>query len=197
MSKLLVLGLCGRAGAGKDTVANHLSDQFGFFRVAQGDSIRETFLGINQPSLEILKEVEAAGLTHIVPLQQMGGECKDDIDRPEHWADSTLIKIRYLSHYHPKPRRMLVIPGMRYGVEHGRFREVIEGKWGGRFVSWMLKKPDTRLKGEQAKHKSEIEADTVKCDWTLTNDATTGDLKRKAYCEAHELIMEVYGLRCK
>lgn len=176
--RLIVIGLNGVARSGKDTTAKILeSPRFDFFRVAQGDGIRAILFNLMMPSWEILKEIEGAGRTHIDALQQLGGECKDDIGRPEAWTDVALMAIRYMSHYHDNPRNRIVIPGMRYGCESDRFREVIEGRWGGVYRTWKLTREGEGLAGHRGRHQSEAASRAVACDLTIRNDGTKSDLE--------------------
>ncbi len=48
-----LIGLVGRAGAGKTTVAKHLCERYGFVRVAFGDPLKVMLLNAGMCSREV------------------------------------------------------------------------------------------------------------------------------------------------
>jgi hypothetical protein len=176
---LLILGICGVARSGKDTIARHLANYHGFFRIGLADGPRSTFTDLDGPTWELRKELEAAGKSQRWAVQTIGTECREDLDAEEarraHWCHEALIKIRYLSHYHPVPRRRFVFPDVRFPAEPTILGRGVE-RWGGHCRTWRVTRRLSGLAGEEAKHKSETSLDAIPYHALIENDRTIGDL---------------------
>jgi hypothetical protein len=169
---VLVVGICGKARAGKDTAAKILEAHAGFTRVAFADAIRESFFGVDGNTWELTKDLESAGKSRRWAAQIMGSEAREDLPSPTSetlWCDMLMLKLRYLSHYHPAPRRRFVVPDFRFPHEPDRVREVLAG-WGGRLVLLKVVRPGSGLSGEEAAHKSEQHE--LDADHVVGNDGT-------------------------
>ena len=60
---LHVIGITGKARSGKDSAACVLGCE-GFKRIALADALREQFAGLNGPTWELTKDLDAAGVSH-------------------------------------------------------------------------------------------------------------------------------------
>ncbi len=176
MSDLIVIGICGKARSGKDTVAQHLVNEHGFFRVALADGIRSAFSDLDGPTWELRKELEAAGKTGRWALQTLGTECRQATHNSEIWVDTALAKINYLWMHHVPSRNRFVIPDIRFPGEYDSIDDRV-GKWGGQFVFWKVERPDSGLTGDAGKHSSETEIESIKADVTIQNKYSLGDLR--------------------
>ena len=67
----MILGLSGYAQTGKDTVAQHLVDHYGFTRIAFADPIREALYALN-PKINDIPALPGVGLSWLV--DKMGWE---------------------------------------------------------------------------------------------------------------------------
>lgn len=191
MSELLVIGICGKAESGKDTVAKLLVSEFEFFRVSLGDGPRSALSDLDGPTWEIRKETEKAGKSSSRwSPQTIGNECRHEIlGATHHWATNALIKIRYLVWHHCKPRLRIVIPDIRHEEEIDRLREVIEVDWGGQFVLWKTCRfGHAGLTGDAAAHSSEQQIDYLEADKYLENTSSLADLRSLATYHATELL---------
>lgn len=167
MSELIVVGICGEARSGKDTVAQHLVSHHGFFRIALADGVRSAFADIDGPTWELTKEMDEGPSTRWA-LQTLGTECREEIPADSHWVDHVLIKIRYLSDHHPRRRWRFAIPDVRFPHEQLRLSGTIAG-WGGRFECWKIVRPGAGLVGTAAEHSSETMVDSVPVDVMIAN----------------------------
>lgn len=178
-TSLRVIGVAGIARSGKDTIANHLVSRHGFTRINMGDGPRAAFTDLDGLTWELRKELEDAGLTSRHPLQSMGTECREDLldemARSAHWAHYVLIKIRYLSRYHPKLRFRFVIPGMRYAHEPRVIGDTVT-QWGGQFEVWGVERPGSGLSGRDACHSSENSLHAVIPDRRILNNRSIPEL---------------------
>jgi len=174
--RLSVIALTGRARAGKDSVAGILAER-GYRRIGLADVLRETFVGMDGPTWELSKELESAGTTRRKSLQLYGTECRDVLARNLLWVDALLVKIIYLSRFHPVPRFKFVIPDLRYGYEAGGLGDAIRA-WGGEYQLWRVRRPGQTLIAESG-HSSELEVDSMPVDATIANNGNLGDLRDK------------------
>jgi hypothetical protein len=166
MSELIVIGICGLARSGKDTVAQHLVSHHGFFRIALADGMRSALRDLDGPTWEISKAVDEGPRR---ALQVLGTECRQDVPATSHWIDHVLIKIRYLSRYYPGPPRFrFAIPDIRFPYEAAGIGATVRG-WGGQFQCWKIVRPGAGLVGTAAKHSSETAIDNVAADIMIAN----------------------------
>lgn len=165
--RLTVIGITGKARSGKDTTANILTSQFGCLRVALADGVRSAFRDLDGPTWEFSKEIE--GVRPV--LQTLGTEAREDLSGEaswKHWISHAMVKIRYASQFHAKPRLRFVIPDVRYQAEADLLRDQIES-WGGTFRLWKIERPGSGLDGTAGRHRSETELDSIVPDVTIYN----------------------------
>lgn len=87
---MLIIGLTGRAGSGKDTLANYLCIHHGFTQVAYADPIRDALelgLGIESHHLREDKEsiIPWLGVSGRHLMQTLGTEWGRDLIHPDLW----------------------------------------------------------------------------------------------------------------
>lgn len=172
---LTVIGICGHNRVGKDTVAAVLCSQAGFTRIALADGVREAFGGLDGPTWELRKDMDAAGAKSREAMQVLGTECREEIGSRLHWANHLLIKIRYAAFHHAPARVDFVIPDIRFPHEPEAIRQQIKA-WGGRYETWKVVRPGF---GASSGHASETDVDQIACDRTIRNTCTKGMLFAK------------------
>lgn len=206
--RLIVVGLTGVAGSGKDTVAGILANRHGFFRIALADGLRAAFRDIDGITWGLTKELEKAGRTSRWALQQMGSEAREKIagaaaelwDEPytglghaaeahvnRFWCYLALTKIAYLHAVHPQSRSRFVIPDISYQHEATCVGSIV-GELGGTYQTWRVDRPGAGLSGEAAGHSTEIGRATIPADLTIRNDSTLVALEASVEFPARTLI---------
>jgi hypothetical protein len=185
MNRLTIVGICGEAFSGKDTAAKHLVNHCGFFRVALADTIRSSFNGMDGPTWDLRKELDAANKKARWPLQIIGNDCREDNGSAEPWIEISKIEMIYLFNYHPVPRFKFVVPDIRRQTEHDMLSE-FASEWGGDFTSVKLIRPDVKLDGELAEHSSEKSVADVVCHHEIHNDKGKPELFGKIDWLIHE-----------
>ena len=187
MEPLIVIGVRGKAGSGKDTVCDILRAHYGAQRIALGDGPRAALRDLDGPTWEYSKE---SGAGPRVPLQVMGNECRADLlwsdSQRRLWIGTALAKVRYAHTHHTKPRYRFVVPDIRHDEEPIDLRAQIEA-WGGRFHLWDIVRDGAGLTGEAAKHRSEteLERSQIKPDALIFNNHT----RRKPLIESLERLV--------
>jgi hypothetical protein len=63
----MIIGLSGYAQTGKDTIAQHLVEHYGYTRIAFADPIREALLKLN-PHITDIPELPQANLSQLIPM---------------------------------------------------------------------------------------------------------------------------------
>lgn len=171
--QLTVIGICGKARSGKDTIAKILESQCGATRIALADGIRSALRDLDGMTWEFSKENDKG---FRFPLQKLGSESREDLDLSDsscfHWLSHALIKIRYASHYHQLPRNRFVIPDIRMPHEPGFIKAQVAA-WGGKFILWKVNRPGEGLTGIDGAHKSETQLDSISAEVDIWNDYTT------------------------
>jgi hypothetical protein len=191
--RLIVVGLTGVAGSGKDTVASILAHRFGFFRIALADGVRAAFRDIDGITWGLAKELEKAGKTSRWALQNMGCEAREEVARASEfdtnklWCYLAATKIVYLDRIHPVPRHLFVVPDVSYLHEVVTLRDITRGL-GGTYQTWRVERPGAGLSGEAAMHSTEIGRATIPADRTLFNNGTIRDLEAVVELPARNLI---------
>ena len=172
----MLIGVCGKAGSGKDTVGTHLVDKYRFERVALADPIRRIVQDIFvlddktvYDRVEREKELEHwEGWTVRTLLQFIGTELFRDNIVDDIWVRSLWLRIK------ENPHKNYVITDIRFPNELNFFKE----KYNGNFISIKVERDgcvgnDVGL----GMHKSEqYDLDT---DYVIDNNETIYDLNLK------------------
>lgn len=182
MSDLLVIAICGKARAGKDTIASHLVQRHGFFRVGLADGVRAALTDLDGPTWELRKHLESHAKTIRWGAQTLGTESRfaiadaGSLTGPiNHWSDLALIKIDFMSTQIPDGRKRFVIPDMRFPYESNRLSHIIE-RWGGRFQAWKVLREGSGLSGAEATHESETSIESIQAEATIHNSGSISRL---------------------
>jgi hypothetical protein len=190
VSKLIVIGIAGKARAGKDTAASHLVNAHGFFRIALADGVRSAFTSLDGPTWELRKELSADNKNDRWAAQILGTEARRSLEflgsvANDHWICESAIKIAYMYSFHPVERRRFVVPDIRFPRE-AELLGIIVRHWGGEFMSLGLSRNGSGLSGDAAKHSSETSVDSVVCDHSIVNDEGIPELFGKLDWLIHE-----------
>jgi hypothetical protein len=190
MSKLIVIGICGKARSGKDTAASHLVNAHGFFRIALADGVRSAFTSLDGPTWELRKELAADNKNDRWAAQILGTEARQSLEfmgtvSRDHWISEAAIKIAYMFGHHPVARNRFVVPDMRFPREP-EMLGIIVRHWGGEFMTLGLSRNGYGLSGDAAKHSSETSVDSVVCDHSIANDEGIPELFGKLDWLIHE-----------
>lgn len=163
----MLIGLCGAAGSGKDTVADSLVWRHGFFRVAFADPIYEAVSAIAGLSVEELhdrgRKENSLGWISCSPrrlLQSLGTEWGRDMIHPEIWVMSTMRRIEGVTD--------AVISDVRFNNE----AEAILARGG---VVWRVCGRSAEL-GDASKHASEAGVSDKYVDAVIQNTGSIEDL---------------------
>ncbi len=184
MSELLVIGICGQARAGKDTIASHLVARHGFTRIALADGVRSLITDIDGPTWELRKQIESMGKTSRWAAQIAGTESRKAIANlpgfttvDSHWIDHLLIKLEFLNNRLLPWRTRFVIPDIRFLAEPVRISAAVN-LLGGRFVSWKVRRDGAGLGGEAGQHASEQEIELIPAHIGFSNNGEVEQLFR-------------------
>ena len=173
MSKKLI-GLAGKAGAGKDTVADYLWEKEGAIKIAFADALRAAGTSIfdldprNFLDRDLKEaEVEYWGMTPRRMLQLLGTEATKPV-----FGDDIWLKRWFLSYSAVRDTDHVVVPDVRFDVEAGAIRNL-----GGTIIH--IIRPGAGLPGAAGEHASEAGIELQDGDLYLLNDGTTYDLGNK------------------
>jgi|SRR5690606_4006020 len=172
----LLVGLSGKAGAGKDSLARFLVQDHGFVRIALADPVREALYRldplIGEGSTCLTDAVDSFGWDRIKRnpevrglMQRMGTEVGREMFGAEFWTDLAVERIAYALHH----RRNVVVTDVRFVDEAERLRNI-----GGQIVR--IERPDLEPVND---HPSETDLDEYLADYRLVNRAYA-ELPRKA-----------------
>jgi hypothetical protein len=187
---MILIGLTGRAGAGKSTVAQYLIAHHGFTELAfatplkQGLALMLRELGVSLDDFEdpTRKERPLAALDSITPrrlMQTLGTEWGRTLVHPSLWC---LIMARRL-HASTYTSQRIVITDVRFDNE----ARIVRGRRG---HVWAIVRPS---KDTAARHASE--AGTALIDTGLLNDGTVADLQAQADQALQRLIDSTWTQR--
>lgn len=190
---LVVIGLSGRIGSGKDSAANAL-ELLGYHRLALADAMKSALDDAGGPSRAAHKLLDELGMSNRQGWQQLGTEARKlvaaDGEGAGLWCDVLLAKVAFLARVLgdrlPEGRRIarFVVPDVRYPHEPVRLRTGV-GRLGGVYETWRITRPSLPdpAPGE---HPSELFADAIPAQAAAVNDGTLLDLARKVIAVADE-----------
>lgn len=170
----MIIGMCGRAGAGKDEVADVLVKECGFMRVSVADPLkrfcREVFGWTDEQlwgasHLRNQPDARWGGLTPRHALQMLGTEWGRAM-HPDVW-------IAYALRTCNDPDQRYVIPDVRFANEADAIRN-----HGGKVIE--VHRAGQDLTGAAAAHVSEAGVPRHLIDFTLVNDSDLSVLKLRA-----------------
>lgn len=175
MKKLI--GICGKARSGKDTIANHLWAEHAFTRIAFADPLKrgaQEMFGLSDAQLldDSLKEVMIAhwGLSPRQIFQQLGTEAIRNTFGPDHWIKRWLLSYNFLKHTDD-----VVVPDVRFDNEAAAIREQ-----GGVIIQV---RRGNGLAGAEGQHASEAGL-SLPADFVIDNNSTID-----ALCAEIEMIV--------
>ncbi|MFO0758712.1 MAG: hypothetical protein U0359_19625 [Byssovorax sp.] len=162
----LILGICGKSGAGKDTIAAHLRDRHGFARVAVADRLKRlTVLAFDFSDDQLWgsgRDLPDArfGLTPREIYQRMGDALRSI--HPETLVRGWLAD----ASVHLAAGVSVVCPDIRTPLEVAALRRA-----GG--LLWRVRRGEGRLRGAAAAHLTETALDDLSDpDEDLDNDGS-------------------------
>lgn len=173
----LLIGLCGRAGAGKDTVRQFLANDHGFTGLAVADPLRDMVMALldhvyanHYATRRDLKEVDVPviGASYRKLAQTLGTEWGRQTIRPSLWIDIAMHKVRLMW---ARGERRIVISDVRFPDEAEAIRSM-----GG--VVWVVTRQDAAPVRE---HVSEYMARTAEswADAVIRNNGTLEQLRER------------------
>jgi hypothetical protein len=169
MNDFTVIGLCGAARSGKDTVADWLVTEMDYERIAFADPIKDmicTMLDVNLEWIDRNKEVEMEGIgSPRKLLQTLGTEWGRKLVNKELWITLARRDIKLLCSYWSCPG--VVIPDVRFDNEAC----MILNDYGGQI--WKVERDNAPA---IAPHVSEAGIDQRLITRTITNNGDIEDL---------------------
>ncbi len=187
-----LIGLVGKAGAGKDTFAEILADAYGFVRVAFADRLRETALVVNpivvpgdgtglfpdKRLAEVVAEVGWDIAKREIPevrrfLQHLGQGLRNTVD-PDIWVNLAMEEVDGLA---PAP---VVVTDVRYVNEVQAIRDR-------RGVVVRIVRDGAGLDGAAATHNSETELDGLAPDVLIENNGELRHLAEQVFALGRRL----------
>jgi hypothetical protein len=185
--ELIVIGLTGRARAGKDTAAQALCLHRGFTRLSLGDGVRSAFNELSGPSCEFHKELTPEH-NYRRALQKLGAESRFATYNSRLWCSYLLAKIHYAWKVHPVSRNRFVVPDVRFPLEVAALLAGTK-RWGGKFALVEVTRPASARIAE-SDHPSEtaMEESGILPDSTLINSGDIDHLVAEAVSTATALL---------
>ena len=194
MNQYSIIGLVGRAGAGKDTVASILQDAYGHIPVAFADALREEVseaFGVDHslwvdrytkeqptPALSIARCKDNRFIQRMIALAEdpyparspreimrwWGTEYRRDCDSSTYWTDRLHERIES---YLRTGFRKIVVTDVRFFNE-AEFVRILRGS------IWRIQRQEADA--VNANHQSESEQDKIDADRTISNNRSLGSL---------------------
>lgn len=167
-----LIGICGKARSGKDTIAKYLWNQHAFTRIAFADPVKlaaQKIFGLTDAQTwnDDLKEVEIPywGMSPRRMFQLVGTEGGRDIFGYDLWIKRFILSYSMFKHTDD-----VVVPDVRFDNEAETIREL-----GGIIIEV---RRGQGLAGEAAQHKSEAGL-SLPPDNVITNEGTLAELYAK------------------
>lgn len=175
----MLIGLCGKAGSGKDTAAQFLVEKHEFMPLAFADPLKRGLMAMFNLTPEYfsdskLKEedIPELGVSPRILMQTLGTEWARNLLDENIWVDMVRQKIKALDSY------SVVVTDVRFKNEGDLIKEL-----GGVILRVQREGlTDVGITG----HSSEY--DSVTADFTIVNDGTVDDLKEKVLCAIDEAL---------
>jgi hypothetical protein len=166
-----LIGISGKAGAGKDTIADYLFERHGYLKIAFADPLKAAAakaFGVN-PKLFYDRKAKETKLAYwdMTPryiLQVMGTEAMKGAFGENFW-----LKRWFLTYQQIKDTDHVVVPDCRFDAECAAIRHL-----GGQI--WHLDRSGASLPGAAGNHASEVGPTVVASDIRITNDGSLADL---------------------
>ncbi len=175
----MLIGLMGKAGAGKDTLAAQLAP-LGFARVAFADALYEEVASAYGVTVELLREhkdedLDAVGSRPREILQNWGVSRREA--NPDYWVFLAEEKITALR----DAGTSVVVTDVRFPNE---YRAIVKG--GGILVRVVRDADHLRLRGAVAEHISETALDGFLADAVVENrEGNPADMLRQLMANPH------------
>ena len=176
----MIIGFCGQAGAGKDTIADYLIKKYNFEKIPLAKPLKEAcsiLFDLNEEQLYgSLKETEDENwkTTPRIILQYFGTDIfRNDIKKiipglgDNFWIN--LFKKKYLNKKKDNKDLRVVVSDIRFKNEIDVVQEL------GGLVIKIIR---TNMDNSDA-HESERNIKNLKCDYEIINDGTKEDLYKK------------------
>ncbi len=171
-----LVGLVGRAGAGKTTVASHLVESFGFVRTAFGDPLKQMLITAGLCTREECYLEKTPRSREL--LQKIGTEIfRKQVD-PKFWVRKTAENVQRLF----KTGRRVVIDDIRFPEEAAVIRAFMRDS-----VLIKLEREGHVDATAGATHESESLVDTIEADHVIR--AGSGEISKLLLC-VEEIIGE-------
>lgn len=179
----MIIGLCGYAQSGKDTVAQVLVDNYGFTRVAFADKIREFLYEVNpmvgcSPSgyLKDLVDLEGWEKAKQQPqvrrlLQDLGVGARK-VFGEDFWINQALKSLDY---------------GGNYVITDVRFKNEATAIWSMPGKIWRVTRPGVTAVNA---HVSETQMDDYPVDHFVKNDGDVKDLWEEVLMLCHHMGLD-------
>lgn len=154
-----VIGLCGRAGSGKSTVARMLVNAYCAVPIGLADYFKVPAVAIDKlPAQEVFGPLGKSATTRHF-LQQRGTEQGRDVNGDDHWIrhlDAHLYRLQEMG------VKRVVVDDVRFLNESEFIRNLPCGE------VWRITGRGG-LEGEAAQHRSERDIDAIQATFTLDN----------------------------
>lgn len=184
---LLFIGICGRPGAGKDTIGDYLRTRYGFSQITIKKPIEESVKAVLRVSDYNLYDRDGReqpledwpGWTVRKALQGFAQSLRDLVG--EHvWIKSMCMRMDEESNMGNIPSQRVVVTDIRTPTDMSFVRDHVEAK-GGRAIMIMVKRPGhgSTTAGGFANHKLESYDLEGECDAVFNNNGTIDELLAK------------------
>lgn len=167
----MLIGVAGKAGSGKDTVAEHLFFQHGFCKIAFADALRKAcgamfgFSAVQMSDREMKEAVDPYwGLSPRRALQLLGNDAVKPVFGNDVWVKRWLMDYNLI-----RDTDHVVVSDVRFDLEADLIREQ-----GGVIIH--LERPGAGLSGEAGQHSSEAGVRFLEGDLLLLNNGNLTDL---------------------
>jgi hypothetical protein len=166
-SRIVIVGITGRAGSGKDSASDALVLRSGYTRIALADAVKDAFDALSGPTRQWHKELDDWGMSQRRAWQLLGTEARNATGCVEMWAALTCAKIAYAAYWHPAPRFRFVVPDVRFPFEAEYLRRFARDTAGACGIV-RVDRPGLSPIAEAA-HSSETELDGIDPDQEIVN----------------------------